>query len=123
MYTACGSSHDFSQALYASAMNGNEFMRRLKRLGDRGGVPVSGSSAEHDETMVELPPLIAAKLALHEAVRKAGLSDTALTERLGVTETVIRRLLDLDHRSHIGLVERALALLGKRLVVEVLEAA
>ena len=54
---------------------------------------------------------------------QAGLTTTVLAERLGVPEAAMRRLLDLDHRSHIGEVERALALLGKRLVVEVLEAA
>jgi antitoxin HicB len=73
--------------------------------------------------VVHVPPLVAAKLALYEAMREQGLTNTALAERLGVTEAVVRRLVDLDHRSHIGQVERALALLGKRLVVEVLEAA
>lgn len=79
------------------------------------------SRPEPGEEMVDLPPLVAAKLALHEAVRETGLTDVILAERLGVAEPAVRRLLDLDHRSHIGEVERALALLGKRLVVEVLE--
>lgn len=81
------------------------------------------SRPEPDEDVVDLPPSVAAKLALHEAARGAGLGNTALAERLGVGEAAVRRLLDLDHRSHIGQVERALALLGRRLVVEVLEAA
>ena len=72
---------------------------------------------------VAVPPLAAAKLGLHEGMSHAGLTTTVLAERLGVPEAAMRRLLDLDHRSHIGEVERALALLGKRLVVEVLEAA
>jgi hypothetical protein len=38
-------------------------------------------------------------------------------------ENAIRRLLDLDHRSHIDQVDRALAALGKRLEVRVLEPA
>ena len=57
--------------------------------------------------MVSLPPLIAAKLALYEARR----------------EVTVRRLLDLDYRSQIGDLEKALALLGKQLVVEVHDAA
>ena len=81
------------------------------------------SAAERDEHIIELPPLVAAKLALYEAMREKGLSQVALAERLGVSEAVVRRLLDLDHRSHIGEVEKALALLGKRLVVEVRDAA
>ena len=73
--------------------------------------------------LVAVPPLVAAKLGLFEGMLEARLTTTALTDRLGVAEPAVWRLLDLDHRSHIGEVERALALLGKRLVVEVLEAA
>ncbi len=47
----------------------------------------------------------------------------ALGKRIGVSEGAVRRLLDLDHRSHIGQVETALAALGMRLVVEVRDAA
>ena len=72
---------------------------------------------------VALPPLISAKLALYQAMRAAGLSNVALARRLKVTEAAVRRLLDLDHRSHIGQVEAALARLGKRLLVEVRDAA
>jgi hypothetical protein len=42
---------------------------------------------------------------------------------LGLSEGAIRRLLDLDHRSHIGQIDAALAALGKRLVVQVDDAA
>ncbi len=72
---------------------------------------------------VTLPPLVAAKLALYQAMREAKMTNVALAERLGVTENVVRRLLNLDHRSHIGQVEAALAVFGKRLVVEVRDAA
>ena len=82
--------------------------------------PSAPITVEHP---IELPPLVAAKLAVHQAMREQGLTNTALAERLGVTEAIVRRLLDLDHRSHIGQVEKALAVLGKRLVVEVLVAA
>jgi antitoxin HicB len=54
---------------------------------------------------------------------EAGLTAMALAKRLGLSEGAIRRLLDLDHRSHIGQVEAALAALGKRLSVEVYDAA
>ena len=72
---------------------------------------------------VDLPPLVAAKLALYEALRAKGLDETAFAGMLGMSHPNVRRLLDLDNRSHIGEVEKALALLGKRLVVDVLEAA
>ena len=72
---------------------------------------------------VTLPPLVAAKLALYQAMREAKTTNVALAKRLEVTENVVRRLLDLDHRSHIGQIEAALAVFGKRLVVEVRDAA
>jgi len=70
---------------------------------------------------VTLPPLVAAKLALYEAMRAQRITRTELARRLGLQENGVRRLLDLDHRSHIDQVDRALAALGKRLSVRVLE--
>ena len=53
-----------------------------------------------------LPPLIAAKLALYEAMRAQRITRTELARRLGLQENAVRRLLDLDHRSHIDQVDR-----------------
>ena len=69
--------------------------------------------------LVELPVLAAAKLALYQAMIEQKLSNVALAKRLGTVEGAVRRLVDLDHRSHIGQVESALEVLGRRLVVEV----
>ena len=69
--------------------------------------------------VVELPALIAAKLALYEAMREQNIDIGELAERLGITATTVRQLLDLDHRSHIDQVESVLEVLGKRLVLEV----
>ena len=41
-------------------------------------------------------------------MRAEGVGNTALAERLEVTEGAVRRLIDLDHRSYIGQVEAAL---------------
>jgi antitoxin HicB len=68
-----------------------------------------------------LPPLVAAKLALYDAIRAQGITRTELARRLGLQENAVRRLLDLDHRSHIDQIDRALAALGKRLEVRVLQ--
>ena len=81
------------------------------------------SRPKRGQPVVTLPPLVAAKLALYQAMRDNGLTRVGLGERLGVSEGAVRRLVDLDHRSHIGQVEAALAVLGKRLVVEVRDAA
>ena len=72
---------------------------------------------------VTLPPLVAAKLALYEAMRTRGVAGEDLATRLGMAEPAVRRLLDLDHRSHIDQVEAALRCLGKRLEVTVRDAA
>lgn len=66
---------------------------------------------------VVLPALVAAKTALYREMRAQGIGNTVLAERLQITEGAVRRLIDLDHRSHIGQVEAALGALGQRLVV------
>jgi antitoxin HicB len=75
------------------------------------------------QELVVLSPLISAKLGLWQSMREARMTRVALAGRLGVSEAIVRRLLDLDHRSHIEHVEAALAALGKRLVVEIQDAA
>ena len=67
--------------------------------------------------VVILPALVAAKLALYQAMREQDFSNVALAGQLGVLEGTVRRLLDLDHRSHIGQIEAALKIFGKRLVL------
>lgn len=66
-----------------------------------------------------LPPLIAAKLALHDAMLAAGLSNVALARRLGTDEKSVRRLRDPLHQSRINQVDAALRALGKRLGIVV----
>ncbi|BBK38292.1 hypothetical protein STAQ_33700 [Allostella sp. ATCC 35155] len=77
------------------------------------------SRAKRGQGTVAVPPLAAAKLALYQAVRERGLSNVALAAMLGLSsESEVRRLLDLEHRSHIAVVASALALMGKEMVVE-----
>ena len=79
----------------------------------------SPTPANPGQVLVALPVLVAAKLALYEAMWTAKVTNTELGQRLGISEGAVRRLVDLDHRSHIGQVEVALAALGRRLVVDV----
>jgi antitoxin HicB len=72
---------------------------------------------------VALPPYIAIKLVIYQAMRELGVSQAELARRLECDPRQVRRLLDPDHRSRLDLMERALAALGKRLVVEVQDAA
>ena len=84
------------------------------------GREIPRPSPARGRPVVMLPPLVAAKLALYQAMRAEGITRTELARRLGLQENAVRRLLDLDHRSHIDQVDRALAALGKRLEVRVL---
>jgi len=62
--------------------------------------------------MISVPPLVAAKLRLYSAMRERGMSEAELAQRLGVEESVVRALLHLKRRTHLGQLERALAELG-----------
>ena len=84
--------------------------------------PLPTPSAARGRPVATVPPLVAAKLALHGAMLAAVLSNVELGRQLGLDEKAVRRLRDPLHRSHIGQIEAALRLLGKRLEVRVLEA-
>lgn len=76
------------------------------------------SPVKKGQEVVTLPPLIAAKLALYTAMRQQGVTKVALAARLGLSESVVRRLVNPDHRSHISQVEKALRAVGRKLAVE-----
>ena len=75
-------------------------------------IPVPGA-ATGERRLVPVPPVVAAKLALHEAMRARGLTDAALAQRLGLGAEAARALLDPDHRSDPGEVTRALDAIGR----------
>jgi antitoxin HicB len=80
-------------------------------------------SASHNHHLAIVPPLVAAKLALHDAMLAAGMSNVVLGRRMGLEDKAVRRLRDPLHRSHIGTIEAALRILGRRLVIDVTNAA
>jgi antitoxin HicB len=62
---------------------------------------------------VPLPPVLAYKAALFTAMRREGVSKSALARRLGVNEKDVRRLLDPGYRgSKLERLHAALAALG-----------
>lgn len=91
-------------------------------IADHEQVPTPREPGPEQPT-VTLSPLVTAKVALHNAMLERDMTKVALARKLGVTETIVRRLLDLDHRSHIGQVELALEQLGYRLVTSVAKVA
>ena len=70
-------------------------------------------SRAYGATVVELSVITTAKLALYQAMQDEHVSLTTLASRVGVTETTVSRLLDLDCRSHIDQVATALMALGR----------
>lgn len=87
------------------------------------GAPIPTPSAPRPgQPVVDLPPLIAAKLALYEAMRARHISKSQLARRIGVDESLARRLLDLRHRSRIDQMERALAAVGLRMQTHIVAA-
>ena len=78
----------------------------------------SPSPAASGQILVPVPLIVAAKLTLYTAMRRQGITNVALASRLGVQENAVRRLVNPNHRSHIGQVEKALKAVGRSLVVE-----
>lgn len=111
VWTECGQGevHAAAGALLVDALEYYiKERRRIPRPSSRPGCQ-----------LVEPPLLVAAKVALYQAMHQKRLSNVALARRLGTVEGTVRRLIDLRHRSHVDQVEAALATLGKRLMVTV----
>jgi len=89
----------------------------------RGEEIPTPSSPKTGQRMVPVPLWLAPKLALYLAVRAKKISNSELARRLGVRETVVRRMLDPDHETKAEKIQAALSALGKRLAVEVQDAA
>lgn len=74
--------------------------------------PVAG------ESLVPVTALVAAKLALRTAMQTQSISNVRLAEKLGLSESAVRRLVNPDHFSRLDGVVAALQILGRRLVIE-----
>ena len=71
------------------------------------------------QVSVPVPTVVAAKLALYSAMRAQRITKVELANRLGVSESAVRKLTNPDHRSHVSQVQRALRVVGRSLKVEV----
>ncbi len=92
------------------------------RIDERQDIPAPSEPAKGQRT-IELPPLAAAKLALYQTMRAQGVTKATLARRLDARGPQVDRLLDLYHASRLEQITRALAALGKRLVIETRDAA
>lgn len=89
----------------------------------RGDVIPPPSKLKRGQHPVSVPLYLAPKLALYLAMREGGIRNTELAKRLGVSETVVRRMLDPKHNTKPERIQTALAALGKRIVVRFEDAA
>jgi antitoxin HicB len=90
------------------------------RRGDNIPKPSKVKRGQHP---VSVPLDLAPKLALYMTMRENGIRNTELARRLGVSETVVRRMLDPQHTTRPEKIQAALADLGKRIVVSFEDAA
>jgi antitoxin HicB len=89
---------------------------------DRRTIPYP-SKGKRGQRRVVVPALTEAKLALYETLRSSGVSKAELARRLSCHMPQVDRLLDLMHASKLEQLEAAFQALGKRLTVQVLDAA
>ncbi len=92
------------------------------RIDDCGELPMSSAQlpAEHP---VAVPIQTALKAALFLAVRETGIGPSELARRLDINEKEARRLLNPRHASKAATLERALLSVGRRLAIEIRDAA
>lgn len=76
-----------------------------------------GSTAPPPGPTVRIPALVAAKVALHNEMRRRGLRKSAMRQRLNWHRPQIDRLLDVRYASKMDQVEKAFDALGLELVV------
>lgn len=88
---------------------------------DRQAIPEA--SSVYGQPCVVFPVILAGKIALYNAMLAVHMSHDDLALLLDITPTMAERLLSLKHKSRIEQIENALAIFGKRLVVDVRDAA
>jgi len=75
------------------------------------------------EQLVAVSLSMSLKAALYLAMKEDGISKSELARRMGSDEKDVRRMLDPRHPTKAPAIERALALLGRRVVVGIRKAA
>ena len=75
------------------------------------------SKAQKGEREVELSALGMAKTALYEAMTAENVTRAEMGRRLGIHLEQVSRLLDLTHASKLEQLERALAAVGRKMIV------
>jgi antitoxin HicB len=85
------------------------------------GKPVQPPSDPQGRPAVSIGPLDAAKVALHNAMLEAKMSNVELARRMSTDEKAVRRMRDPLHGGRIEKLVAALRILGKRVETAVLD--
>ncbi len=93
-----------------------------RRIADKEEIPAA-SPVKRGQRPVPVPLWIAGKMALVLAMREQGVNNSELARRLGVRETVVRRMVDPNHETKSEKLQAALGALGKQLIISVADAA
>ena len=83
------------------------------RIHDRKDIP----TPSHGETYAALPTLISVKVMLYQGMRDQGIGKAELARRLGWFLPQVDRVLDVQHRSGMDMMDAALGAIGRRLHV------
>jgi antitoxin HicB len=92
-------------------------LREAIGLRMRSRQPVPDPIGGRGGPTVDLSASVAAKVALHNAMLRAGISRAELGRRLGVGTPHVSRLLKLEHGSRLDHLEAALAAVGQVLEI------
>jgi len=84
--------------------------------------PVPEGKRRRGGQFVAVPLQTAAKVALYRVMQDKGVRKAELQRRLAAHGPQIDRLLDVRHASRLDQIETALAAMGKRLVLDIVDA-
>ena len=83
------------------------------RIHDREDVPMPSRG----ETYAILPTLTSVKVMLYQGMREQGVGKAELARRLGWYMPQVDRVLDVQHKSRLDMMDAALGAIGRRLHV------
>ena len=121
---------DFPEAITSGAEKADALLQAADclqeaiagRMVRKEGIP-SPSRQKRGQVMVRVALYLAPKLALYLAMREQRVNNSQLARRLGVTETVVRRMLNPKHDTKPERLQEALEALGKTVALIVRDAA
>ena len=115
---------DFPEALTGGDDLADTFVQAADCLAEaiagriaRGDEIPRPSKPKRGQHLVGVPLYLAPKLALYVAMRERHMANTELAKCLGVSETIVRRMLNPKHATKAEKIQAALTILGKRIVV------